>query len=165
MCPDNNLVGGSGVRLLDFEFAVWRHVAWDAAYLTVPWPTCWCAWSLDATVARAALDRWRAGVAVAWPDASGPGLDHDLALAQEGWAWLAGSWSVAALVDGTGNPPNPAKPSPRMADRSLRLLRVAARGEALPELVPLAWALAEPLVDRYGAQDVALAPAFAATRG
>ena len=24
----------------------WRHVAWDLAYLRVPWPTCWCSWRL-----------------------------------------------------------------------------------------------------------------------
>ena len=32
--------------LLDFEGAEWRHVAWDLAYLRVPWPTCWCSWRL-----------------------------------------------------------------------------------------------------------------------
>ena len=160
MCPDNNLVGPDRLRLLDFEFAVWRHIAWDAAYLYVPWPTCWCAWSLDPSAAKSALERWRSVVAAAWPDVSGPDLDHDLALAREGWAWLAGSWCVAGLVDDTTNPPNPAKPSPRMPDRSLRFLRTAAEGIALPELAPLARVLAERIVERYAAREVPLAPAF-----
>ena len=47
ICPDNNLVGDAGLVLLDFEFALWRPIAWGRPYLSVPWPTCWCASSLD----------------------------------------------------------------------------------------------------------------------
>ena len=39
-CPDNNLIRDGHVTFLDFEFAEVRHLAWDVAYLSVPWPTC-----------------------------------------------------------------------------------------------------------------------------
>jgi aminoglycoside/choline kinase family phosphotransferase len=162
MCPDNNLLDDAGVRLLDFEFAIWRPVAWDVAYLHVPWPTCWCAWSLDASAAEAALDRWRGVAATAWPGVATPAFDVDLALAREAWAWLAGSWCVAEVVEGRRRTPNPAKPMPRMPDRSLRLLRTAAEGVALPELADVARRLADAVADAHGAVAVPLAPAFAA---
>ena len=59
-CPDNNVLTADGLLLLDFEGAEWRHVAWDIAYLRVPWPTCWCSWRLADDVAVAALGRYRA---------------------------------------------------------------------------------------------------------
>ena len=62
-CPDNNLLLADGCRLIDFEWAEVRHPAWDAAYLAVPWPTCWCSWRIpDATAARA-LDAYRGAAA------------------------------------------------------------------------------------------------------
>ena len=39
-CPDNNVLIGRRRVLIDFEGAQWRHLAWDVAYLFVPWPTC-----------------------------------------------------------------------------------------------------------------------------
>lgn len=138
-----------------------QYVAWDAAYLSVPWPTCWCAWSLETAAASLALDRWRGVLAEAVPAAAGRDFDHDLALAAEGWAWLAGSWCVAAVLDDGPPASNPAKPQPRSADRALRFLRTAAVGEALPELAAFAEALIPPLVERYAAHDVPPAPAFA----
>lgn len=161
MCPDNNLVTDAGLALLDFEWALWRPIAWDASYLRVPWPTCWCAWSLDAAAAQAALDRWRGSVAQTWPEVAGTDFDHDLDLATEAWAWLAGSWCLGPLVDGEPAPTNPVKPMPRMPDRTLRFLRTASAGRAIPELAELAGRLAEAVTTRYAAAPVPLAPAFA----
>jgi len=160
MCPDNNLVRDGGLVLLDFEFALWRPIVWDAAYLRVPWPTCWCAWSLEASAAEVALGRWRHAVAVEWPEVLGADFDHDLDLATEAWAWLAGSWCLAGLVDGEPQRVNPVKPMPRMPDRVLRFLRTAALGRALPELAEVALRLARAVETTYAATDVPLAPAF-----
>jgi hypothetical protein len=163
MCPDNNLVrdlGDSGIALLDFEFALWRPIAWDAAYLRVPWPTCWCAWSLEAAAADLALQRWRGTVAQTWPEVLGTDFDHDLELATEAWAWLAGSWCLAGLVDAGPARANPVKPTPRMPDRVLRFLRTASTGNALPELADAAAQLARAVETRYAAADVPFAPAF-----
>lgn len=41
-CPDNNVEIGDALVLVDFEGAEFRHIAWDVAYLSVPWPSCWC---------------------------------------------------------------------------------------------------------------------------
>lgn len=160
MCPDNNLVRDTRLVLLDFEFALWRPIVWDAAYLRVPWPTCWCAWSLETSAAEVALGRWRDAVAVEWPEVLGSDFDHDLDLATEAWAWLAGSWCLAGLVDGEPQRVNPVKPMPRMPDRVLRFLRTAAAGRALPELAEVALRLARAVETTYAATDVPLAPAF-----
>jgi Phosphotransferase enzyme family len=47
-CPDNSIRTTRGYLLIDFEEAEWRPVAWDVAYLTVPWPSCWCCFTLPA---------------------------------------------------------------------------------------------------------------------
>jgi hypothetical protein len=160
MCPDNNLVTDAGLALLDFEWALWRPIAWDAAYLRVPWPTCWCAWSLDAATAHASLERWRDAVSETWPEVGGADFDHDLDLATEAWAWLAGSWCLRPVVDGEPASDNPVKPMPRMPDRALRFLRTAADARALPELAGVAARLADAVTTRYAAGPVPLAPAF-----
>ena len=58
-CPDNNVRSDSGeLSLVDFEGAAFRHVAWDVAYLTVPWPSCWCCWRIPRHLTSAAVDRY-----------------------------------------------------------------------------------------------------------
>jgi len=52
-CPDNNIITPAGLHLVDFEEAAFRHLAWDLAYLRVPWPSCWCAWDLPPASAEA----------------------------------------------------------------------------------------------------------------
>ncbi|MBF4763076.1 phosphotransferase [Nocardioides islandensis] len=58
-CPDNNMLLADGCRLIDFEWAEVRHPAWDAAYLSVPWPTCWCSWRIPDDSADRAMDAYR----------------------------------------------------------------------------------------------------------
>ena len=42
-CPDNHrLMPDGSLRFFDFEWAGYRHTLLDAAYLRVPFPTCWC---------------------------------------------------------------------------------------------------------------------------
>ena len=60
-CPDNAVETADGTVLLDLEWAEYRHVAWEAAYLTVPFPSCWCSWRLPEEVALRALAAWRGG--------------------------------------------------------------------------------------------------------
>ena len=67
-CPDNALYVGGRLTLIDFEAAAYRDPAWEAAYLVVPWPTCWCSWALPAEVSARALSTWRATVAPAVPE-------------------------------------------------------------------------------------------------
>ena len=46
ICPDNNLLTAEGVRLIDFESAGFHPVFLDAAYLRMPFSTCWCVFAL-----------------------------------------------------------------------------------------------------------------------
>ena len=66
-CPDNNVLRGGDLVLVDFEGAQVRHVAWDVAYLRVPWPSCWCSWRLPEDLAARAHGVWTEQVAVVAP--------------------------------------------------------------------------------------------------
>lgn len=155
-CPDNNIRVGDRVVLLDFEGAEWRHVAWDLAYLRVPWPTCWCSWRLPAAVADAALGRYRA--------VAGPGFadvpDADVDAAVLGWAFAAFvMFADRALAD---DPPmNPSRPTPSRRALILHRLGVAAANTELAAAADLAARLRAELVRRWGETELAYAPAFA----
>ncbi|MDQ3787126.1 MAG: hypothetical protein M3422_07775 [Actinomycetota bacterium] len=88
-CPDNNLITSRGVRFLDLEGGCVRNAIFDAAYLRVPFPSCWCPFALPNGMTDAMLAGWRAEVRVVWPD-----LDDDSVLlpalldAQLFWVWL-----------------------------------------------------------------------------
>ncbi|MHB1931222.1 MAG: phosphotransferase [Acidimicrobiales bacterium] len=62
-CPDNNARDEHGrLSLVDFEGAAFRPVAWDVAYLRVPWPSCWCSWQIPDPVADHAVERYQAAL-------------------------------------------------------------------------------------------------------
>ncbi|WP_424188479.1 hypothetical protein ACOBQX_10190 [Actinokineospora sp. G85] len=98
-CPDNNLITTRGVRFLDFEGGCVRNMMFDAAFLTVPFPSCWCAFALPRGMTEAMLAAWRAEVRVMWPD-----LDDDAVLlpkllrAQVFWIWLT-TWQFLTVPD------------------------------------------------------------------
>lgn len=95
-CPDNNAETPDGLVLLDFETAGFRHIAWDAAYLTVPWPTCWCSWRMPEAVQEAALARWRATVKPALGPAVTATLDGAIRDATVAWALITAAWFLRA---------------------------------------------------------------------
>ena len=54
ICPDNNLLTAGGVRFVDYERAGFHPAFLDAAYLRMPFSTCWCVFRLpDGLRARA----------------------------------------------------------------------------------------------------------------
>lgn len=59
-CPDNNLLTPAGVRFIDFESAGFHSAFLDAAYLRMPFSTCWCVFRLPADLAGAAECAYRA---------------------------------------------------------------------------------------------------------
>jgi hypothetical protein len=160
-CPDNNIRVGERLMLLDFESAQWRHLAWDLAYLRVPWPSCWCAWRLPDTLADAALRAYREVAGL--PHLDGAGFAADLDAAEAGWAFITTSWFLSrALAD---DPPmtGPDRPGPNRRALILhRLSRVAEAG-TLPALATLAGRLHRSLTGRWGAVPLAYAPAFSRT--
>jgi hypothetical protein len=163
-CPDNNLVTGSGLALVDFEAATVRHVAWDVAYLRVPWPSCWCAWRLPDDAAAAAVARWRAAVAPALPGVRSPVFDAALAVATAAWAFVSTGWFLDKAL-GADPPPADARlhglVPPRRAMIQHRLAGVvAAAPEGLPGLTVLAGEVLAAARSRWGDAPLELAPAF-----
>jgi len=68
ICPDNNLLTAGGVRFVDFESAEFHSVFLDAAYLRMPFSTCWCVFRLPERIGRAAEAAYRAQVCRVFPD-------------------------------------------------------------------------------------------------
>jgi hypothetical protein len=144
--------------LIDFEGAQWRHVAWDLAYLAVPWPSCWCSWRLPADAAARAVDAYRARLAS--PYADSPGFDRDLAAAAVGWAFMSTAWFLPrALPD----QPRPLRTTPPRRALVLHRLQEAGASTELPALAELADRLHAALVGRWGPVPLAYAPAFDAS--
>jgi hypothetical protein len=85
-CPDNNVWDGHRLRLFDFGFGGLRHLALDAAYSVIPFPTCWCYAPLPAGVTEAMLEAFWAEVATTLPDADDP------AVRQRQLAFALGAW-------------------------------------------------------------------------
>jgi hypothetical protein len=136
-CPDNNLITGKGVRFLDFEGGCVRNIMFDAAYLRVPFPACWCAFGLPTGMTDAMLAGWRAKVRARWHD-----LDDDsvflarLIDAQLFWVWFT-TWQLLTIPDLVGCPHaarSKETPSREMvlAARWRRLAKYATVGEFEP---------------------------------
>ena len=64
-CPDNVHIIDGACRIFDFETSGWGPVAFDAAYLLAPFPSCWCFASLPAEIAGPAVAAYRARLAAA----------------------------------------------------------------------------------------------------
>lgn len=68
ICPDNNLVTTRGIRFIDYESAEFHSVFLDAAYLRMPFSSCWCVFRLPPELARAAEAAYRTEVIGAFPE-------------------------------------------------------------------------------------------------
>lgn len=163
-CPDNNVVLDDRVMLLDFEDAQWRHIAWDVAYLRVPWPTCWCSWALPDDVADAALAAYRSVAAPAFPDVTGDGFPRDVAAAAVAWSLMSTMWFLPSMR--AGDPPlDPERPGPLRRAVVGHRLAVSARTADAAGLAPLgelAHLLGEQLAEQHGTGALEFAPAFRA---
>ncbi|GAB3998375.1 phosphotransferase family protein [Nocardioides marmoraquaticus] len=153
VCPDNNAAVGERLVLLDLEGAQLLHPAWDLAYLTVPWPSCWCSWAVpEAEVARA-LARYGGRVS---PD--------DLAVTTLVWSVVSPGWFLPrALGD------DHAGTDPRVPGRRAMVLHRLARAAAseapspLAPLVDLAARAHDALRARWGDVPLPLGPVWRAT--
>lgn len=157
-CPDNNLSGPDGLLLLDFEHAEIRHRAWEAAYLRVPWPSCWCAWQVPDGVSALAL---KAYLEAAYGEEGPPtSFEADLDAATLLWCILSVSWFLAAALD-----PESVHNTDDARIPGRRALILARLGLALdvpgPErLMTWAGSLRQALLARWGEHPLRLAPAF-----
>jgi hypothetical protein len=165
-CPDNNMLTEKGLVLLDFEGAQVRHLAWDAAYLTMPWPSCWCSWALPDDLATRALAQWRRGVSSSVSHVATTGFDSDLAVAEAGWAMISTAWFLERAMH------DAAQQVPQVTDGQdpdrravlLRRLGLLARttDDRLAPLRDLADEIQKAALASWGESPLALAPAFRA---
>jgi hypothetical protein len=158
-CPDNNVQTPDGLVLIDYEGAEWRHIAWDVAYLYVPWPTCWCSWQIPDDVAHAAFAVYRRTAEPVFPEVGGDTFERDVEAAVVGWALLTTTWFIANAL-GSDPPLNPERPTPTRRAMILHRLDRAARSPELPALAELAGRLAAALRERWGDVPLAYARAF-----
>jgi hypothetical protein len=154
-CPDNNLLTAGGCRLIDFEWAEVRHPAWDATYLAVPWPTCWCSWRIPEASAARALDAYRERAVEGIPYVGTDAFLADVERARVCWALLSLSWSLANALRHESTP-TPEGPStrPRMQHR---LQLVAESGTSAADV---AGRVLEHTREQWGHLALALAPAY-----
>jgi hypothetical protein len=155
VCPDNNLLLDDGCRLIDFEWSEVRHPAWDAAYLAVPWPTCWCSWLIPDATAERAMDAYREAAVERIPYVGSDAFLADVAAARTCWALVSVAWSLSTALR-EEQTPHPASPGtrPRMQHR---LALVAASGTVA---ATFAGEVLEHTRQRWGDLALALAPAY-----
>jgi hypothetical protein len=168
-CPDNALYADGRLTLIDFEAAAHRPVVWEAAYLLVPWPTCWCSWALPDQVAQRALVAWQQVVAPAIPAVTADSFSDDLARAVIAWTFVSLTFLMPrAIADPTAQPQASSTARPRPDHRSLIVHRMQAaagyRTDVSPALRDFAVQVHEACVHRWGQHDLAVAPAFRAAR-
>lgn len=96
ICPDNNLLTPGGVRFIDFEASGYHAVFLDAAYLRMPFSTCWCVFRLPPELRDAAEARYRAQATRIWPELTDDGTwEQGVRRAVVAWSlnsmwWLLG---------------------------------------------------------------------------
>lgn len=163
-CPDNNLITNRGVRFLDFEGGCVRNAIFDAAYLRVPFPSCWCPFALPAGMTDAMLAGWRAEVKVVWPD-----VDDDALLlprlldAQLFWVWFT-TWQFftrpeAAQPHSTNLADTP--PDTLVLTDRWRRLAEAAEASGVAAVAEHSAKVSDALRGRFGHEEaLPLYPAF-----
>jgi len=139
---------------------LWRYVVWDVANLTLPWPTCWCAWRMPDDVARAALDRYRAETRALLPHVDTAGFDVNLRAAEAAWAVITSAWYLRGAFAGDRPHPDPRVVAPRRKALIPHRLARAAEITELPALSAFASRLAGALADHWAPQPLALTPAL-----
>lgn len=158
-CPDNNLIQGERLTFLDFEYAEVRHLAWDVAYLYVPWPTCWCAWGLPSEVAEHALNQYSDEIRSTLPYVDSPDFDHDLQLATLGWCLE----SAAMFLQGALSPEAATETTKRRPGRRALVLSRLAQASSMQVdsyLSDLGGRLHSALLQEWGPVPLDRAPAF-----
>ncbi len=163
ICPDNNLLSTAGVCFIDFEEAGFHPAFLDAAYITMPFSTCWCVFRFPAELSAEAEAAYRQQVSSVWPDLANdevwqPGLRRAVA------AWTMSSTarllrpSIAADV-----PMNPDQRSPHtrqlIRHRWQALLAELEPAGDLPAIAALARSLLAA-TDDWHAPELPLYPAF-----
>ncbi|WP_020501895.1 hypothetical protein [Sciscionella marina] len=164
LCPDNNMITSKGARFLDFEGGRVREVLLDAAYLRVPFPSCWCAFDLPRGMSEAMLAAWRAEVTGMWPEfADDEVLEPQLLDAQLFWVQLSTWWFLPRAAERNARIDDYLPSPKRAAALYARWQRLAEDAERLERywLYDYASAVVDGLADRFeGELTLASYPAF-----
>jgi hypothetical protein len=145
ICPDNNLLTAAGVRFLDFESAAVYSAFLDAAYIRMPFSTCWCVFRLPADLAAAAESAYRGQVAGVHPALADDGIwQAGLRCAVAAWTLSSMYWMLPPAV-ARDRVMNQEQESPRIRQLLRYRWQVLAadleRAGELPELRSLAQSL------------------------
>jgi len=164
ICPDNNLLTPGGVRFIDFEASGYHAVFLDAAYLRMPFSTCWCVFRLPPGLRDAAEARYRAQAARIWPELADDGIwEQGVRRGVAAWTldsmwWLLGrALTTNALLE----PDAPAAPRTRqlMRHRWQVLAGELEAGGEFPAISAMARALLAATAD-WHADELPLYPAL-----
>lgn len=162
ICPDNNLLGPYGMRVLDFEGAGYRSVFLDAAYVTMPFATCWCVFRLPPAFVSEVDATYRSHVTAVYPELA------DDEVWRDGVRRAVAAWTVDATVEvgasaAAGDGPLHPRRTPVPTVRALLRHRwqVLADTPGLPAFADLAGRLLAA-TEGWGVEPLPLYPAFSA---
>jgi hypothetical protein len=164
ICPDNTLLTSAGVRFVDFEESGFHSAFLDAAYLRMPFSTCWCVFRLPAEVGSAAAQAYRDQVSLAWPALADDAIWCDgVRRAAAAWTLSSMSWLLRRCLRGDA----PMNPEAAASPRTRQLMRyrwqwLAADLDAAGDLPVIAGLLRSLLAatDHWQAPDLPLYPAL-----
>jgi hypothetical protein len=164
ICPDNTLLTAAGIRFVDFEEAGFHSAFLDAAYLRMPFSTCWCVFRLPVEVGSAAEQAYRDQASLAWPALADDATWYDgVRRAAAAWTLSSMSWLLGRCLrgDASMNPEAAASPRTRQLLR-YRWQWLAADLDAAGDLPVIAGLLRSLLAatDDWEAPDLPLYPAL-----
>jgi hypothetical protein len=163
ICPDNNLLTPDGLRFIDFEEAGFHSAFLDAAYIRMPFSTCWCVFRFPAELSAAAEDAYRAQACLVWPDLADDTVwQPGMRLAVAAWTLSSTSWLLRRAL-AADVPMNPAATSPHtrqlMRYRWQALAAELEPARELPAVAELMRSLLAATTD-WHAEELPLYPAF-----
>jgi len=165
--PSNALVTPNGVRVVDFEGAIFGHLGFDASFLHFPFPTYSAHWAtLPDSVVTETDQAYRRELAEATP---GDVLEHlDQALAVGAAAALAVRVQRLQLLAAAGQPPRTRWRRRAQLVQQIRVFtRLADRAATLPAMADWYARLADAMSARWSDTTTpppATFPAFQSTR-
>jgi hypothetical protein len=164
ICPDNTLLTAAGLRFVDFEEAGFHSAFLDAAYLRMPFSTCWCVFRLPADVGSAAEQAYRDQASLGWPALADDAIWYDgVRRAAAAWTLSSMSWLLRRCLrgDASMNPEVAAAPRTRQLMR-YRWQWLATELDAAGDLPVIAGLLRSLLAatDHWQAPDLPLYPAL-----
>lgn len=162
MCPDNVLLTPGGPAFVDLEATTVRPIAFDAAYVMLPFATCWCVYAQPPGLVDEMLVAFSTAVTVSCPGLLGYDWEQQGVVASVAWVlWMAPMLlHYAADAERRMGPPE----RPALSMREMLLLRlgwVARRAAvSMPATAAFAGQVAAGLRDDWGRLPAAVYPAW-----